>query len=85
MEFKVIKCSGRYPRYARIGPHLKILVGQPLRVSPGVQLPPAVRREAICTHTLSSGNVREAQRLHVARVTFPQRLPIRTPLRGCKN
>jgi hypothetical protein len=33
-----------------------------------------MRREAICTHTLSSGNVREAQRLRVARVTFPQRL-----------
>ena len=42
----------------------KMLVGKPYPVSPGVQLPPAKsRREAICTHTPSSGNAREAQRL----------------------
>ena len=29
-----------------------------MRVSPGVQLPPALRREAICTHTLSSKGAR---------------------------
>jgi hypothetical protein len=66
------------------GPKIQILVGQPWRVSPGVQLPPALRREAICTHTLSSGNVRHAQRLHVARVTFPQRLHMGMPLLGEK-
>jgi hypothetical protein len=55
-------------------------------VSPGVQLPRAgIRREAICTHTLSSGNVREAQRLRIARVTFPQRLLSGMPLRGDIN
>jgi hypothetical protein len=42
-----------------------------------VQLPPAQDwLEAICTHTPSSGNVREAQGLRIARVTFPQRLHI---------
>jgi hypothetical protein len=36
-------------------------------------------------HTPSSGNVREAQRLRLARVTFPQRLHSGTPLHGDKN
>jgi hypothetical protein len=49
--------------------------GHRFAVSPGVQLPSAEnQRKAICTHTLSSGNVREAQHLRIARVTFPQRL-----------
>jgi hypothetical protein len=33
----------------------------------------------------SSGNVREAQRFRIARVTFPQRLLIGTPLCGDKD
>jgi hypothetical protein len=36
-------------------------------------------------HTLSSENVREAQRLRIARVTFPQRLLIGWPLRGFQS
>jgi hypothetical protein len=47
-----------------------------------VQLPHAEnRREVICTHTLSSGNVRHAQRLRIARVTFALRILLRA-LRG---
>ena len=37
---------------------------------------------AIRGHTPSSGNVREAQRLRIARVTFPQRLRYGMPLCG---
>jgi hypothetical protein len=36
---------------------------------------------AIRRHTPSSRNVRDAQRFRIARVTFPQRLHIGTPLR----
>jgi hypothetical protein len=48
-------------------------------------LPPKNRREASCTHTLSSGNMRQAYRLRGARVTFPQRLHVGMPLRGGKK
>jgi hypothetical protein len=42
-------------------------------------------RPYISTHTPPSGNVREAQRLRVAGVTFPQRLLEGAPLRGGEN
>jgi hypothetical protein len=55
-------------------------------VSPGPKPPRRAKRVCgVLGHTLSSGNVREAQRLHVARVTFPQRLHSGTPLRGRKK
>jgi hypothetical protein len=53
------------------------------RRNPGVQLPHAWNgRAAICTHTPLSGNVGEAQRAGVERITFPQRFPVGVPLRG---
>ena len=50
-------------------------------------LAPGFRRCApvIRGHTPSSGNMREAQRFRIARVMFPQRLPIGAPLRGCQD
>jgi hypothetical protein len=60
------------------------LVGKPWTVSPGPEPPRrALRVCGVLGHTPSSGNVREVQRSRIARVTFPQRLLIRTPLRGC--
>jgi hypothetical protein len=63
----------------------KNLVGDPPCGSPWPCMPVrGTPRPGIAGHTPSSRNVREAQRLRIARVTFPQRLLYGTPLRGCK-